>query len=277
MQKQPLLITASLDAGNTPYVALSATMDRVEAHMQGMLAWLEDPDIEKIVFAKNCAAKIRPDVLGEVAARYGKELEFIQVASSSRTAVQGKGYGEGDLIRQALKTSDLLRASDDFIKITGKLYCSGIGIIFPGGGMGEFFVSRGFSSGPINPIRRNLTLLYGSQIGSAVLGILKRKIRVPWGLVAATPGALVDTRLYRVNRDFYLTVLGDSYRRVQDALGYTLERSFSDDLKNHSVSCRMLELSPQIVGTSGSMGTTTGEFSEAIRAEACELALRLMA
>jgi hypothetical protein len=276
MRKPPLLITASLDAGKTPYVALSATMDRVVAHMQGLLAWLEDPTIGTIVFAKNCAAQIRPKVLEEVAASHGKELEFVQVASSVRTAVQGKGYGEGDLIRQALERSDLLRASDNFIKITGKLYCPGIGIIFSGLGMGEFFVSRGFSSGSINPIRRNLTRLYGNHLGSAVFGVLKRKVRVPWGLVAASPGAVVDTRLYRVSRGFYLTVLGNSYRRVQDALGYTLERAFHDDLMNHSASCGMLEISPPIIGTSGSMGTMAGEFSQAIRAEAHELALRLM-
>jgi hypothetical protein len=37
----------------------------------------------------------------------------------------------------------------------------------------------------------------------------------------------------------------------------------------------MLEISPAIIGTSGSMGTTAGEFPEEIRLEARELALRL--
>jgi len=277
MKRTPLLITATLDAGKTPYVALSTTSDRVEAHMQGLLAWLGDPSTEKVVFAKNCSTKIRSEILVETAHKYGKELEFVQVVSSKRTAIQGKGYGEGDLIRQALETSEILRGSNDFMKSTGKLFCQGIGMMFSSEGMGEFFVSRGFYSHSLNPIRRNLTPLYGNQMGSAVLGILKRKIRVPWGLVAVAPGALVDTRLYRVNRDFYLEVLGDSYRRVQDALGYTLERAFDDDLANHSACCRMLEISPPIIGTSGSLGTTAGEFSEEIRLEARALAQRLVA
>jgi hypothetical protein len=58
-------------------------------------------------------------------------------------------------------------------------------------------------------------------------------------------------------------------------LGYTLERAFHDDLMGPSSSVRMMEISPGIIGTSGSMGTTAGEISEAIRMEARELALRL--
>jgi len=275
MKRPPLLITASLDAGITPYVALSATSDRTEAHMQGLLAWLGDPSTEKVVFAKNCSARIRSEVLVATARNYGKELEFVQVDSSKRTVIQGKGYGEGDLIRQVLETSEILRGADDFIKSTGKLFCPGIRDLFSGTGEGEFFVSREFPAESINAIRTKLSPLYGSKRGSQALGFLKLRMRIPWGLVASAPGALVDTRLYRVNRDFYRNVLGRSYRRVQDALGYTLERAFYDDLMGHTSSVRMLEISPTIIGTSGSMGTTAGEISEAIRMEARELALRL--
>lgn len=277
MKRPPLLITASLDAGNTPYVALSATSDRTEAHMQGLLAWLGDPSTEKVVFAKNCSARIRSEVLVATARKYGKELEFIQVVPSKRTAIQGKGYGEGDLIRQALEKSEVLRGSTDFMKSTGKLFCPGIGGIFSGECEGEFFVSRHMPKEDFMPIRRMLSPLYKSQRGSRTLGFLKRRVRIPWGLVASAPGALVDTRLYRVNRDFYSDVLLHSYRRVQDGLGYTMERAFHDDLKGHSSSVRMLEISLPIIGTSGSLGTTAGEFSEEVRLEARELAQRLVA
>jgi hypothetical protein len=277
MQKPPLLITASLDAGKTPYVALSATMDRVEAHMQGLLAWLGDPSVEKIVFAKNCGAKIHPEVLVEKAFDYGKELEFVQVATSERTIIQGKGYGEGDLIRLALEASDLLRESDDFIKITGKLYCPGVDALFTGEKSGEFFVNRDFSMKGSTIFRRLCSGCYGSRLGSKTMGFLKRTVRVPWGLIASVPGALVDTRLYRVTREFYRMRLGQSYHRVQDALGYTLERAFHDDLEEHIPSVRIItNTTPPIIGTSGSLGTTTGEYGAKIRSDAKELARRLM-
>jgi len=41
----------------------------------------------------------------------------------ARIKQRGKGYGEGELIRFALRTSLLLQQSDHFFKCTGKVYC----------------------------------------------------------------------------------------------------------------------------------------------------------
>lgn len=272
----PLLITASLDSGKTPYVNLSSTSARIEAHMEGLLAWCREPWVGSIVLVKNCSAKIRPEVLEHVAASYGKELEFIQVTPSPRTVLQGKGFGEGDMILQALEKSETLRRADDFIKVTGKLFCPGADAIFNGQSGGEFFVCRTFDAKGVSLIRKRLSPLYQTERGSVAMAFLKRRVRVPWSWVAAAPSALVDTRLYRVKRDFYSQILKNSYRRVQDALGYTLERAFMDDLRGCDRPVKMLEISPGIIGVSGSVGTRAGEFAEEIRAEARDLAVRLV-
>ena len=274
MKMPALLITASLDAGKTPYVALSSTEDRAIAHLEGLLAWLRVPSIRSIVFAKNCSARIRPELLEQVGASYGKELEFIQVESSPKTVLQGKGFGEGDLIRQTLEKSETLRKSDDFIKITGKLFHPRADAIFNGLGDGEFFVCRTFDTRGISPIRKRLSPMYRKEKGSIAMAFLKRRVRVPWGWVAAPPDAIVDTRFYRVSRDFYSHFLERSYWRVQDALGYTLERAFWDDLQGHAI--RRIDASPEIIGTSGSLGTKTGEYPEEIRLEARDIAARLV-
>ena len=276
LKKTPLLITAALDAGKTPYVALSSTRERTEAHMEGLLAWCREPSIHSIVFAKNCAARIRPEVLYETAASYGKELEFVQADASPRTALQGKGFGEGDLIRQALERSTILLNNENFVKVTGKLFCPNIEGMFSNQGSGEFFVGRHGSDARVSAIRQAMAPLYRSEGGSKFLSVLKRKIRVPWGLLAAVPGCLVDTRFYRVNRDFYQEVLGNSYRRVQDGLGYTLEYAFHDDLSPFAGLISMKETSLPIIGTSGSMGTTAGEYPDELRSEAREIAARLL-
>lgn len=272
----PLLITASLDSGKTPYVNLSSTSARIEAHMEGLLAWCRDPLVSSIVFVKNCGARIRPGVLEQVAASYGKELEFIQVESSPRTVLQGKGFGEGDMILQAIEKSETLRRADDFIKVTGKLFCPGADTIFNGQSDGEFFVCRSFDAKGVSLIRKRLSPFYQTERGSMMMAFLKRRVRVPWGWVAIAPGAVVDTRFYRVNRNFYSHALKKSHRRVQDALGYTLERAFMDDLRGCNRSIKMLEISPGIIGISGSIGTRVGEFSDEIRAEAHDLGARLV-
>lgn len=244
--------------------------------MEGLLAWCREPWVESIVLVKNCGARIRSEVLEQVAASYGKELEFIQVASSPRTVLQGKGFGEGDMILKALEKSETLRGADDFIKVTGKLFCPGADAIFNGQSDGEFFVCRTFNSRGVSLIRQKLSPLYQTERGSMMMAFLKRRVRVPWGWVAAAPDAVVDTRFYRVNRNFYSHALKISHRRVQDALGYTLERAFMDDLRGCDRSVKMLEISPGIIGVSGSVGTRAGEFTEEIRAEARELVARLV-
>lgn len=270
----PLLITASLDPGRTPQVALSDVRERTLHHMEGLLSWLKDPAVKRVVFAKNCSLPIRSEVLSQVASRHGKELEFIQVNSSTRTSFQGKGYGEGDLIRQALEKSEVLRAHRDFIKITGKLFMPEARAVFTGEGEGEFFVTENSPETAVFPTRHLLRTSYRSTSLGRVLVLLKR-CRVPWGWIAAAPSGWVDTRCYRCNADFYRARLLKSHERVQDALGYTLENSVFDDLED-VLGVRRIATTPIIIGASGTLGTYAGTFSDEIIHEASELTEQLL-
>jgi hypothetical protein len=270
----PLLITASLDAGSTPQVALRDPLERTVKHMEGLISWLRDPSIHRIVFAKNCAARIRPEVLIEVAKAHGKELEFIQTTASPRTMRQGKGYGEGDLIRQALEQSEFLRAGEEFLKITGKLYTPQAVELFGGEGAGDFLLNAGSGISVARWRRHLLGPLYQTENGCGLLGSL-RMLRVPWGLLAAPVTGWIDTRVYRVRRSFYQANLLNSYRRVHDSLGYTLEAAFHDDLRKQSGLCLRREM-PVILGTSGTLGTTAGSYAEEISEAAGELARKLL-
>lgn len=272
----PLLITATLDAGRTPQVALRDIQERTIKHMEGLLAWLHDPSIRRIVFAKNCAVAIRPEVLVEVSAHYGKELEFVQSTASPRTLIQGKGYGEGDIIRQALEQSRFLRESEEFLKITGKLYAPHSAQHFRGEGNGDFLFTRREAFGTELWRRTLLDPLYQSEAGCALLGFLRRNLRVPWGIVAAPQADWIDTRIYRVRRAFYQANLLNSYRRVNDSLGYTLEAAFHDDLREQS-GLRLIHEVPIILGTSGTLGTTDGSYDLGISEAAVELARKLLA
>jgi hypothetical protein len=267
-----LLITVSLSAEGTPHVAVRDIEERTLRHLEALIAWIEEPGFPKIVFAKNCRVPVRSEVLTELAAKSGKDLECVQVDSSPKTSLQGKGFGEGDLVRQAIETSDLLRDSEEFVKITGKLHAPGILQSFEGTAEGEFFVTRAASPSGSARLRSHF---YKSEEGSHLMGFLKRRLRIPWSLVSTPTGSLVDTRCYRVRKDFYSTVLSRSHLRVQDALGYTLERSFWDDLSRES-RVRLIDGEPSIIGTSGSLGTRFGEFSDQVRIQAGEVSKALL-
>jgi hypothetical protein len=273
-QLPPLLITASLDPGRTPQVALSDIGERTLRHMEGLLAWLKEPCVKRVVFAKNCALSIRAEVLAQVAASYGKELEFVQVAPSPRTSIQGKGYGEGDLIRQALDKSEVLRASREFIKVTGKLFMPDAASVFTGEGDGEFFVTPTRSEGSVFPLRHVLRPVYRSLFFCQGLALMRR-LRVPWEWIAAAPPGWIDTRCYRTEMGFYQEHLLNSHKRVRDALGYTLENAVFDDLQE-SEPIRRITTVPVIVGMSGTLGTEAGSFSDDLRYEASDLAKNLL-
>jgi hypothetical protein len=280
MQRPPLLITASLDAGTTPLVALRNVQERTLSHMKGLIAWLKDPGISRIVFAKNCRVQIRGDVLVEAGRKHGKELEFLQVEASPRTALQGKGFGEGDLIRQVLERSIILEGSNEFMKVTGKLYAPGWEKVFSGSGKGDFYESVPLANREM--LRLWTRQFYLNEGGSRLMGFFKRSMRVPWGMVAATPRGWIDTRMYRVNKEFYSENLLGTYLRVQDALNYTLENAFFDDLElspdaNGSQEIKRIRDIPVIIGMSGSLSTEVGGFSEEVRREAMLLTEKLLA
>ena len=271
-----LLITATLDAGKTPQVALQGIRERTLRHMEGLLAWLKDPAINQVVFTKNCTAQIRPKILIEAAADYGKELEFIQTDSSPRTLLQGKGYGEGDIIRQVLEKSTFLRDAEEFLKVTGKLYAPNAEHFFPGAGDGEFLLSSGEDlTSPEYWRRSMLGPCYQNETACSLFGFLRRNLRIPWGLLAAPVIGRVDTRIYRVRRTFYQENLLNAYRRVNDSLGYTLEAVFYDELGNLPA-IHFIRPEPIILGTSGTLGTTAGVYSTQIQEESRELTSKLL-
>jgi hypothetical protein len=243
--------------------------------MEGLLAWLKDPSISRLVFAKNCRLLIREEVLFGVAREHGKELEFLQVKPSPRTTLQGKGFGEGDLIRQALEHSHILGDAEEFVKITGKLYALGGIEGLTGGVSGEFYQGMVGESNGIACSRRLICGVYRNSMATSALGFLRRRMRIPWGAIAAVPAGWIDTRFYRVSRSLYKESLLHSHERVQDALGYTLENAFHDDL-DYQEGIRMIRSTPVIIGTSGTFGTTAAEFTPEIRMEAKELAGRLL-
>lgn len=266
----PLLITATLEASVSLEVKLTDTRERVMRHMEGLVAWLRDSRFRDIVFVKNCALKIRPDVLGKAAEAHGKRLEFVQVAASPCTIRQGKGYGEGDMVAKALESSVVLADVGSFCKVTGKLFYERNPLFEMHGRDGMFHIERVYPSGRLVGMRRWLGFFYRSRRLAWVLPFLHERVGVPWSLVAVATDYWVDTRFYHVSKRIYRERLMDSHKRVHDALGYSLEAAFYDDLRSSS-ECGFLMKNPIIRGCSGTHGTVAAEFSEDIRREALEL------
>ena len=271
----PLLITATLEVSCSAGVKLSDTRERVLRHMEGLVAWLQDSRFREIVFVKNCALKIRSEVLVKAAEAYGKRLEFVQVDASQYTARQGKGFGEGEMVAKALEQSMMLCAAERFCKVTGKLFYQQDPLFEIHGREGMFHMERVYPSGRLVGLRQHLGIFYRSRRLAKVLPFLHERLRVPWSLVAAASEFWIDTRFYYVSKQVYRERLMSSHERVHDALGYSLEAAFYDDLSGSS-ECGFLTKNPIIYGCSGTLGTVAAELPEDIRREAQELAKKIM-
>lgn len=274
-QAFPLLVTATFDVGDVYGVTLRDPRQRVVRHLEGLLVWFRDSWVTEIVLVKNCSLPICLDSLVAVAEAHGKRLEFVQVEQSPLTRKRGKGYGEGDMIRQALIESETLKRADGFCKATGKLYLRDAGSFFGMDGGAIFFKSPAPQSGALLFWRKLLTGCYRSTCFHRIPPLLYRCARIPWSLVAAAPSEWIDTRFYRVTKEIYANRFLDSYKRVDDALGYSLEAAFADDLRGLKNSI-LVNSTPIVFGYSGTHGTAAAEFPQEVTNEAAELAPKIL-
>lgn len=271
----PLLITATFEVGDICGLALLDPRERVLRHMEALLAWFRDSCFDEIVLVKNCSLPICVDPLHQTADAHGKRFEFLQVESSPLTRERGKGYGEGDMIRKALKESELLKRSDGFCKATGKLYLKDAAAFYGMAGSAVFFQTPAPQCGVLLFWRRLLDGFYQSDRFHRVPPWLHRRARIPWSICAAAPTKWLDTRFYRVSKEVYAKRFSCSHERVDDALGYSLEAALAADSKGLHGGIFM-EAKPIVFGYSGTHGTAAAEFPQDIRDDAADLVPKLL-
>lgn len=80
--------------------------------------------VDKIVIADATGQTLLDEVEVSMLAQIGVEVEQINYMQNNELVIKnGKGYGEGALIRFALENSALLQKTNNFFKCTGKVYC----------------------------------------------------------------------------------------------------------------------------------------------------------
>jgi hypothetical protein len=272
MKPDVLLITATFNSGKTPFTKLDDTRERTEKYMEGLLAWLADPHFTRIVLARNCTTPLDFAVLDEIGREFGKEIELLDCPGSDLVLRRGKGFGEGEIIRHALTHSRLLRVSDSFYKITGKLYCPGLERYFAPGNGTQFFLHPEIYSARWP--RRLVRMLYRSERIGCLLSWLRRRARVPFRWVVGGSVRWVDTRMYRVEKKFYERHLIASQRKVQDFCGHYLENVFFDDLRHTPLRLETRHL--PLVGTQGSLNIAPLDYPIELKLRAREVAARLL-
>lgn len=131
-QEFVLLITGCIRPNvNQPFLMISDTKIRYEQYIDSIMFYLEHTMANKIVFCENSNfMEFEYEKLLHRAKEKNKDFEWLTFQGDNNCIeTKGKGYGEGEIIKYALHKSVLLRETNSFAKVTGRLKIKNFDVI----------------------------------------------------------------------------------------------------------------------------------------------------
>lgn len=122
-----LIITGCICVNtNTPYVVIRDTYERLQDYLNTIRWAIEETDFTDIIFGDNsnyiCHIIDDMERMKALAQKRGKSFEYYSFQGDSHTvAMRGKGYGEGEILAYLYKNSTIMRKSECYYKLTGRL------------------------------------------------------------------------------------------------------------------------------------------------------------
>lgn len=227
---ETVLLTATIKPNkNIPFLTLRDPIIRLNQYMESVNFWLYQKEVKNIVFCDNSNYCFDTKKLIKEANKLGKNIEFLFFQGSQNMVYYGKGYGEGEILKYALEKSKILSEVDTFYKVTGRLKVE------------NFSKISHLHSKDKNVFRMIRTNLY------KIIGV-KRFLRI-------------DTRFFKVDKNFFAKYLLNAYLNVNDHEKYYLENVYYIILINHKEKIKNFKIYPIIRGSSA---TTGKEYNESL-------------
>lgn len=214
MNGETLVMTATFRAPDTPTLVVRDEQVRVSQYLCALVAWARTARVKRIVFTENSGTAFDFTHVVRHLEAAGKEIEVLVFEGNSESAVFGKGFGEGRILEHAYHTSRLLRESEAFYKVTGRLFCSNF-----------------------------------DAISEATTGrdAFRRK---RWKDPARKPKVI--TTFFKCSRSTFQSRLLDAYKDVDDRTGAHIEHVYFERLSD--LADADLPMKPAIVGQQASTG-----------------------
>jgi len=215
----PILLTSSVVA-HDPGVALKDTDERVRLAMQSVEEWLKiDPGLQIVL----CDGSDF-DFSSLVAERFAQaRIECLHFENDQEMVKKrGRGYGEGEIVRYAVRHSRLIAQAGCFAKCSSKLW--------------------------VENFRKCAQDWNGRFLGKGVF------LHV-FSLFRKTEFAYIDTRFYIAATSFYKKHFEDAHLQIGKRRGYGLEDCFHDILVEQGIKKSLFRVAPVISGVGGGIGT----------------------
>lgn len=214
----PLLLTSSIIAHDVA-VRLKDTEARLHHALESVEQWLRiDPQLP-IVFCDGSSYDLTADVQKRFPTATIECLAFEN--DQARVKEFGRGYGEGEIVRYAIRNSKLIRHAGCFAKCTSKLWVE------------NFHECMQHWNG-------NLLLS----------GVFLNAFSPGWATVFRN----VDTRFYVVSLPVYERYFLDAHVTMDSRAGHGLEDSFHDIFLRENFKKSLLPTPPVICGVGGGTG-----------------------
>jgi hypothetical protein len=134
-----LLLTATINPGQTVMVARRDPIVRLGDYQRALREWLSADASRKVVVCENSGYDLAS--LKSIAAAYDTcEIEFISFFGNDSGASKGKGHAELEMIKYVFSVSKLINTSEIVVKGTGRLTVRNAAVLFQSISAREFDV-----------------------------------------------------------------------------------------------------------------------------------------
>jgi hypothetical protein len=223
-RRETLVMTATFRAPETPYLMIRDERTRIQQYMCALVSWARTQRARRIILAENSNTQFDFSRIVRHLEGAGKEVELLVFDGNKESPRFGKGFGEGEILEYVYTHSRLLRLTDTFYKVTGRLFVRNFDLV------SDATASR-------HAFRRK----YAKKSGNP---------------------SKVDTTFFKCGLDLFESRLMHAYRQVDDMKRVFIEHRYFDLLQETDVGG--FPLSPEIVGQSASTGKVYGEYDEDI-------------
>lgn len=217
-KKIPVLLTSSVVAYDTG-VALANTEERVRLAVESVAHWLMiDPTLQ-LVLCDGSSFDFTPIVRVKFPSACIECLYFEN--SQALVKQHGRGYGEGEIVRHAVRHSRFIAEADCFAKCTSKLW--------------------------VDNFQQCLEQWNGHLLCKGVFLHVFSPFK-------KTRFAYIDTRFYIASRSIYSQYFQDAHLLINKALGHGLEECFYGVFIKHRIRHSLFSVPPVICGVGGGTG-----------------------
>jgi hypothetical protein len=121
MHKPLLLLTATINCDGTPFVKRQNPQVREADYMWAIKGWMETEGYETFVFCENSGASLaKLEKYAVSLNRFKHRLIFLSCNRTNGSRDRGKGYGEMEIIKNAIEAMPALSSDQLVVKATGR-------------------------------------------------------------------------------------------------------------------------------------------------------------